>query len=647
MKLLLIQLLKNNKEMKKLCTILFVCGVATFTYAQNTVKATKNGALTVKLSPIVAIDNGSGVRAGAPAERYNKTAVETGEIIGYTRYDLQTNGTMSRRLLRYPDGKMSAVWTLSTAQDPTNDGNRGTAYNKNNGSGWDPVPDLQRKIEGAVRSGFTNIVTNASNHEIVITHSAPFNNPDNDFITLVTKNTGQGTAWKNTQPIANNNGVGKSIKVLWHKAAASGNNIYTIASPAAFTDTSNGMVDGVYFSRSTDGGTTFSNFTLLPGEDTINYPQGLGSADRYSIDAFDKYVVISAAGQYTDLAIWKSEDFGATFTRQVIEEFPIKNYTGGSTDVNNDGTADTLAGTNLSPSVILDKNGNTHLFWGRRLYYNDGTDTLTAQLVLSLNVIMHWDEANKVIKSIGGPVDTDKDGEIATGENFNFSNYTGVGLAGMTTTGIDAQGNIYVAFMAVVEGDETDPSAEEPGQNYHNIFATKTTDGGKTFCPQVNLTGSIGAENAFPSMARFVDDKMHIVWQRDFDPGTALQNQDPPNENEIVYAAWSVGSIADCTGFGTAGIRDIKTVKDVQVSAYPNPTSGAVNFSVVSAKNTTGTVVITDMLGKVVKVINTNGITVGNNTVNADLSSLSNGVYFYNVATKEGRTATEKLVLTR
>src|SRR6185436_16508152 len=49
--------------------------------------------------------------SAVPVSKVTMSVTET--IIGNTYYDLQTNGTISNRLIKNPDGTISAVWTTS------------------------------------------------------------------------------------------------------------------------------------------------------------------------------------------------------------------------------------------------------------------------------------------------------------------------------------------------------------------------------------------------------------------------------------------------------------------------------------------------------------------------------------------------------
>ena len=89
-------------------------------------------------------------------------------IVGYTRYDYQTNASMSRRIISYPDGTISFVWTTSGDNDPYNQ--RGTGWNYWNGSSLFN-PNAIYRIE-SVRTGYTNIAYLGNGKEIVMAHLA-------------------------------------------------------------------------------------------------------------------------------------------------------------------------------------------------------------------------------------------------------------------------------------------------------------------------------------------------------------------------------------------------------------------------------------------------------------------------------------------
>ena len=85
-------------------------------------------------------------------------------LIGGTYYDLQTNNSISNRLVVSDDGTISAAWTFSPDGDRSGSiiyPQRGTGYNYWDGSAWlyPAGPALRQET---VRTGFTNIVVTLS-----------------------------------------------------------------------------------------------------------------------------------------------------------------------------------------------------------------------------------------------------------------------------------------------------------------------------------------------------------------------------------------------------------------------------------------------------------------------------------------------------
>jgi len=83
--------------------------------------------------------------------------------IGSTNFDLQTNASVASRIIVYPDGKMSAVWT--TCPDVSPFMSRGTGYNHFDGYNW-LTPPVKNRLESK-RTGWPNIGIVNKNSKIV------------------------------------------------------------------------------------------------------------------------------------------------------------------------------------------------------------------------------------------------------------------------------------------------------------------------------------------------------------------------------------------------------------------------------------------------------------------------------------------------
>ena len=140
----------------------------------------------------------------------------------------------------------------------------------------------------------------------------------------------------------------------------------------------------------------------------------------------------------------------------------------------------------------------------------------------------------------------------------------------------------------------------------------------------------IGYEYAYPVLADVVDDQLHIICQRDDEPGTSLTDADPTAENEWIYFGIT-------TDLEIEDQVSIDEVKESPISIYPVPARdiayvnlgglGAVNMNVY---NMVGGLVISQF--------------ENNNIATLDVSNLATGVYTLTV-TKDVERYTSKLIV--
>lgn len=558
-------------------------------------------------------------------------------VIGTTNYDQQSYSGVSRRIVKNSSGEISATWIKSALVDPYADRKNGYSHYKD--GKWE-----EQVIKPSNKLGFGSICMNASQEELIVSHC----NVEFSYYTVVQKSKGFGQGgWTESRPIDNNNALSNSLYAIYHKVASSGNHIYVIAQ--GINNAKNGLIRPVYFAQSTDGGTTFSDFNLLPDEDTLHFPNHEAVGDSYSIDAYDNYVAIISGGDFSDLTLWKSEDYGQTFKRTIIEAFPLANWKKSNwkkSDINNDGLADTLLTNDNAMDVILDLKGNVHVFYGRKYFIQEAdSGERTVQKLYPRQPkkqIIYWNELTKNSRAIAGAPDTDGDGMITSGSNESFNDYN-MGFAGQPTTGIDKNGNLYVVYMAYVERDTTNSDlSEQPGQLFHNLFYIRSCDTGKTWSYPINITNTTYVENAFPSMARLVNSSLSIVWQRDIEPGTNRFNNDRQTENEIVTTNY--GFLYPCNN--TVSIEE-KEGDPLTLKIYPNPIqSDILSLLINYSKNSSVKISITNTLGQLVSE-EQQFISNGSTLLSKNISSLSPGLYFINLSTSDGNLSTKKLTISQ
>ena len=141
-------------------------------------------------------------------------------------------------------------------------------------------------------------------------------------------------------------------------------------------------------------------------------------------------------------------------------------------------------------------------------------------------------------------------------------------------------------------------------------------------------------------MDRNVDDKIRLIYQKDFEPGLAVRgDEDIIDMNEIRYLE------LDTTELSGTSTGVTNNTFDIKFFVYPNPAKNNVTIDFISQSNKKTNLVLTDMLGKRVKEFSINTVN-GVNSINLDLVDLNEGVYFINFNNNNIKS-TKKLVVTK
>jgi len=621
-------------------------------------------------------------------------------IIGASYYDLQTNNSIATRILNNSDGTLSATWTTSN-EDNTSWGNRGMAYHQRVNGVWTKLPGYANvenveRIE-PVRTGFGSIGRVNGVGDIIIAHQTELDaleisrNVDlNGENWIFQEDTAQPFLWPRLAIGGQDGKTVHSIAITIPEGAdGSGIN----GSPYL------GMNGALVYNRSTNGGQTFDKvFVLLPGVDSLNF-NGFGG-DAYAIDAKGRTVAIVAGDPNSKVTLWKSTDNGDTWTNTTVNPFPEEYIPWDSqiTDLDDDGDVDSIAvefdttftyvndtiividssqtppvsdttfvtdtisefiptaweleaveTTDGSYSVLIDNNDVVHVWFGRMLLSNDDTAGYTTYP--STNGLMYWNEnfgADSLPVIIAGAIDDDSSGVVNVLSNFPGTNptvfpYSGAGLSSFPSSGIDAEGTIYLSYVATKEGDDYRFAGDGP--SLRHIYVIKSTDNGVTWTDPVDIVANtdvfdIAAEFAFPSIARKVDDNIHMIYQRDFTPGSAVSldntNLHEYGSNDIVYYSLS------------KGITDVsinKVEKNVlALTLVPNPANETVSLSFEVAVLGNLNVSISNILGQnVLDVVNSNALP-GKQSLTINTGDLANGIYIVNVINGNQKSS-KKLVV--
>jgi len=486
--------------------------------------------------------------------------------VGTTRYDLQTNSSIQRRIVVHPTSKDVIVsFTGSLKSDGSYD-DRGTGYVfwNNGASTWSnsknltltpPIDTMYARVE-SVRVGWPSPMF-IGNKELIISHkSSSSGGGFNGLYQSSRTAAGTGT-WVDLSVT--------SGAETWPRAEASGNNIFCISSH--YQTTFNEVDAGIMFIKSTDGGTNWSAPAAISGIDKDNYATIGG--DRYAIDLSGSNVAILTG--VNDITLYKSTDLGNTWTKKSI--FPT------SWNFIPDGSLlDRADRSDGAFSVLIDNSNKAHCFWSRYVTFSDPNQGSGVFIDITRSGIMYWNEnmGNKPPVLIPNTdfIRENTKSPLSPLNRFNTETQTlsymgsGSGYRMSTTTwpssGIDAAGNLYLTYSYNRGIIDTTPGnngkgkdADPTGYNLYDVYVMKSTDNGQTWIGPTNVTNSILLENTYPSMARLVDNNVHLIYQEDnlygnavmtatgSSNGTGSQTGPLHTRNKIVYAKVPVTDIVN------------------------------------------------------------------------------------------------------
>lgn len=565
--------------------------------------------------------------------------------VGSTYYDLQTNASIGRRVLLLPDGTVSVVWT--TSEDDAYS-KRGTGYNHFDNTNWLTVANPTKRLE-TVRLGWPSIGLNGSK-EWVMGHDAAAGG----FVMSTNASIGS-TTWTQGSSILSE--VGR--RPIWGRVANSGNYFHCIASysdSSAVGDPRAPRINGIFapmtYSRSTDGGLNWDiEHILLPGYDSSRITSGGG--DEYAIDVRDSIVVIVNGDHLKDVAIWKSTNNGNTFTKIIVDSFKYAPYNAKTQML------DTPFVCDGSVDVVIDNNGNAHVFWGVSRIFDEDTTDESYSFFPGTSLLGYWNEIDKTSKFIAGGNQFDRNGngviDVSAGNTAALSNgvvpanlknqgISSVARLGNTSllhspsAGLDGDGNIFVTFSFPLEQD-----LDANNVNLRDIMIVHSTDNGSTWAMPQDVTQTVGFEEEFGAIAKQVNDFVHLIFQMDQTAGTNLQNNStadnnhPTAVNDIMYAAIPVSKILDGTieTLWNASVTNYDANKEVFVVSqnYPNPFSNNSEVLIWLNSGSDVTIEITNVSGQVVGTQTYSQLNAGNHVLNMNAEGLSAGIYFYTVKT--------------
>lgn len=648
---------------------MLAAAICTSGFAQKRVVVTKemkSAVVTTEKPSPVRISDGAEVPArtfNSPENMVNNFSSSKGEgfdeyRIVDTYYDLQSNSTISNRIALWPDGTAAFVATMEVEED-SGYPNRGTGYNYYDGEGVGDIPE--ERVE-PMRSGWPTICA-YGNGELLASHASGTN-------VYYRPTKGEGD-WELLYTFP---------AMTWPRMAVSGPNHEYVHIVAADQETGTNK-NFLYYSRSTDGGHTWSDPIDPLGTD--NEPEGIYKnnlgADDYVIATNGNNVAILFGSYTTEMFYIISHDNGETWERQNVTKYPVPGVHSILFADYPTGMEDTLFTSDNSHSIAIDNNGVVHVAFGLKawapsdaehyhnwttynhgiLYWNseyvneqggheiplfgdwsgdadliaedptliyNGENGIANTLLLQRLDALAQADGFQHLDFFGYQVDEDGDGEW----NYEHINVDGLvtyrtnGLTTLPGISIDERGN-----MAIIYNTPSEVRFNEENEvAYRSAWVTMRDYTGTWFYDHVNLSTDFTHQKkevyATTSCQQGQNNKFWFTYSEDRTQGLYLdEDQTELSVNNIIAVN------LDADAFEGWNVNEaINPMTAARV--YPNPATTTLNVEVNASQISDVNMSVFNIMGQ--KVAEKNGsLNAGINTLSINTNELSSGVYFVTV----------------
>jgi hypothetical protein len=550
-----------------------------------------------------------------------------------TVYDMQTTASNQSRVYLYPDGTIGATATWSRQDNSFTD--RGTGYNYFNGTSWGTLPSA--RVE-TIRTGWPEYHPLGPTGELIIAHelSGPL---------VMNTRTVKGTGtWTQTILPALPAGM---AGMFWPRVVTNGPNhtyihIIALTEPTANGGTIyNGLNGALVYSRSLDGGVTWSAWIQPTGLTSSNY---IGfNSDTYSFaEPHGDTLAFTIGDSFYDQLLMKSIDNGASWNRTIIYHSPYD--LGG----NSPGWFYCPDGTN---AIAFDNQGVAHIVFG---LMQDSGSYLANYIRPFTQGIVYWNEHMSQLRQ-----DLNPDSLFANGQyvawvkdtnvfHLNYNNFVDwfVSLTSYPDLVIDNDNKIFLIWAgATTLLDSND-------YNLRHIFGRDglITPSGNVLWHNdtlVDITGDWNqyhsSECMYPSASPTSDGYVYILFQKDGYGGSYVKmgqyydGQDFPDNNYMTLIKWEKPV--------WLGENEKNEKPAFSVSQnFPNPFDGITKINVYLQDKGDLSLTITNLTGQPMMRMEKTNVFAGVTEFVIDGSQLSPGVYFYTV--KQGdKSITKKMVV--
>jgi len=520
-----------------------------------------------------------------------------GDTVGWTQYDMQSNGSSGTRVALDGAGGVHFTWMKSN-DFPSH---RGVAYNYRSPTGeW-----LGEIFVAEGGSGYPQLALATDNRAVILFHRAP-NGAESLFVAI---DVAPGLGLFNYYKPPNRLG---QVRFIWpYVTVDRQNRIHLIATNNA----SPGELQPVMYTRSENGGTTW---VAPQWVDTVQCLSSIITASRVSdkvaivythpTDSSNQWLNDLYYIQSSDGLEWDFDHGKVNFTNYVSDPDSLYAYT----DID----------------AVYDYNDNLHFIW-------------TAQRVASNNVyyptyLFHADIGEGVISTVTiGFSDWPESG-------CNFGSWNrqickmSLGVHQLTNS----------LFAVYTRFDSTDCSLS--GYANGELFMQNSSNLGQDWSAPINLTNSLTPScstgycesDHWSSLAEVVDDYLHIFYVNDKDPGRASGYEGFPTNNPMLYLAVPNPAVGVDDGESPSRPENLSLSQN-----HPNPFNSSTTISYTLPEKGPVTLSIYNLLGQKVATLFDGVQQAGEHKLMWDATGTPSGVYFARLEVAEKRQIVRMVLL--
>lgn len=517
------------------------------------------------------------------------------ELVGYTQYDYQSNGSTGHRIVVDSQGNIHIAWMKGMPYPSV----RRIYFNCKTSTGWTSPGTGSQVDYGTQGAGYVQLATTSDDRSLINYHKAP-TGAESLFVAI-----DAFTCLSSFEYRRPPNRIGGRTLLWPYITTDRTGRIHVVATHNAATGAS--QVFG--YTRSTDVGVTWSAVATV---DTLEVISPIVVASRVS----DKVAIVYNHAIDT-ASQWKNDIYYVQSTDGTSWDFRNNKV-----NVTHYGQGGDSLYAYTDVSALYDYNDNLHLLWNAQ-YVTTG--------IYYSSKLLHYDVTSGTVHQIAQFDSV----WPSSGCDFGAWNW---GFAKMSLA-VDPQNNIYAAYTS---WDTSDCS--QGGYANGDIYLNYSTDHGATWSQRINMTNSQSPACApgdcdsdhWSCLAEKVDTTLHLFFINDKDAGGVVQTEGSITDNPVMYYPFTKP---------TAIHDDINVPVGFSLAQnYPNPFNAQTNIDFVLDKSAHVSLSVYDITGAKVATLYDGRMDAGAHQINWDASRISSGVYYYTLRAN-GSEMTKKMTL--